>query len=279
MADANATQIYNRMTIIGTGAIGCSVACLIKGRGLAKEVVGVDRVPAHLEMARKLGFIDRGLDDPARGVMGAQGVVIATPLHEVFRVSEKAAPDLRPEVMLTCTAGTTHRIWKQLVSEVPQAGRLVPSFPLVYSASNGPAATSPALLQGRRCLVASSEDFENGATSKVDEFWRALGLETQILDTESFEWAVTAGYFWPQLVASAAATMAQRHGWPLGDAILKRWLDSVVRNKEMERSHQLYASKLSKLLLEMSEELGQLVSRLGGKPPSPVPTDETKDGP
>ena len=50
---------YRRITIIGTGAVGCSIACLARGRGLVDEIVGVDRVSAHLEMARRLGFIDR----------------------------------------------------------------------------------------------------------------------------------------------------------------------------------------------------------------------------
>ena len=110
---------YRRITIIGTGAVGCSIACLARGNGLVDEVVGVDRDTAHLEMARRLGFIDRAEEDPARGVMGAEAVVFAVPLDEIFMVVQKAGADIRPDALVTCTAGTTQRLWSQLINEVP----------------------------------------------------------------------------------------------------------------------------------------------------------------
>ncbi|MBW1809916.1 MAG: prephenate dehydrogenase/arogenate dehydrogenase family protein [Deltaproteobacteria bacterium] len=264
MNDDESKQAFNRITIIGTGVIGCSVACMIKGCGLAEEVVGVDSLPANLEMARRLGFIDRGLEDPARGVMGADAVIVATPLQQVFMTIEKIGPDMRPGAMLTCTAGTTLRIWQQIIKEVKEAEGFVPSFPLVFTKSNGPAVASPMLLQGRRCLVASCEAFDQVQVARVAGFWKDLGMDPQIVDDSKFEWSVAAGHLWPQLITQRVRQLAVKNEWELGESVIKHWLDAVGQSNDLERSYQLYSKKLNQLLTMLVEELTQLKRDLGG---------------
>jgi cyclohexadieny/prephenate dehydrogenase len=255
---------FNRITVIGTGVVGCSVACMIKGNGLAEEVVGVDSLPANLEMARRLGFIDRGLEDPARGVMGADAVIVATPLQQVFMTIEKIGPDMRPGAMLTCTAGTTHRIWQQIIKEVKEAKGFVPSFPLIFTKANGPAVASPTMLLGCRCLVASCEEFDQDQVARVAEFWKQLGMNSEIVDDTKFEWSVAAGHLWPQLVGKSVRQLAERNDWELGQSVIKHWLDAVGQPNDLERSYQLYSKKLNQLITILIDELSQVQRDLGG---------------
>jgi hypothetical protein len=231
---------------------------------MATEVVGVDQQSAHLEMARRLGFIHRGLEDPARGVMGAEAVVLALPLDKLFVTLEKAAPQMRPGAMVTCTAGTPRRLCRQIINEIPSASGFVPSFPLVFSDSQGPAAASSALLMGRQCIVGNAEEFNPEMVGRVQRFWQALGMQPVVEEMEKFEWSVTGRHFWPLLVTSIVSEMARKRDWQEGHTVLNRWLQSVIEPDDLERSYQLNASKLSALL----DELGKLISRrsrsLGG---------------
>lgn len=263
MSAAGDKKTFSRVAIIGTGAVGCSVACLVKGRGLAEEVVGVDNLAAHLEMARRLGFIDRATDDPVRGTMGAQAVVLAVPLHQVFIVAEKIGPHLRPDAAWTCTAGTTVRVRKQIASAVTQGGLFVPSFPLVYTRGTGPAASSPELLAGGPCLVAESDDYQEGALERVLRFWRDLGIEAEALDAERFEWTSAAVHYWPQLLVAIIRKMASESSWQLGGAALGCLLDSIEVAAEMDKSFQLHARRLGGLLSQLSGECDRLGKDFG----------------
>jgi hypothetical protein len=264
--------------VIGTGALGCSVASLVRGRGLATEVVGVDQQSAHLEMARRLGFIHRGLDDPARGVMGSEAVILAVPLDKLFVILEKAAPQMRPGALLTCTAGTPRRLCKQIITEIPTASSFVPSFPLVFSDSHGPAAASSALLMGKQCMVGSDEEFSSEMIERVQQFWSALGMIPSVEDMEQFEWSVTGRHFWPLIVSSTVSEMARKRNWHEGHTVLNRWLQSVTEPDDLERSYQLNATKLSALLDELGKQISRRSRSLGGGTTIPK-LDAEKPGP
>jgi hypothetical protein len=266
MAQAADTTSFHRIVVIGTGAIGCSVASLVRGHGLAEEVVGVDRVPAHLEMARRLGFIHRGAEDLSRGVMGADGVVLAVPIDEMFITLRQAGRDIRPGAMVTCTAGTTLRVWEQILREIPSLENFVPSFPLVFTSSQGPAAASSALLQDRLCLVGSSDRFAPDSVDRVCSFWSAVGMSTRTVDMEAFEWSVAGRHFWPLLMNSMLREFAAGHGWLDGHAVVAQWLKIITRKIDPGKSYQLHATKLCALLDEFGEELMRMRNRLGGVP-------------
>ncbi len=255
---------YRRITIIGTGAVGCSVACL--ARGMVDEIVGVDQAEAHLEMARRLGFIDRGEVDPVRGVLGADGVIFAVPLDKIFMLAQKVGADIRPDAMVTCTAGTTLRLWSQLVAEVPEMTKFVPSFPLVYSATRGPGAASASLLQGRRCIVAKNDKSSREALQRVASFWRALGTQVDVLETDSFEWYVSGCHFWPHMLIASVAKVAEGRSLRVEGTMLQQWLDVVETEVNPQRSCQLYSSNLAILMDELIQDLSKIRRKLGGKP-------------
>ncbi len=265
MADEMSGFTFNRVTVIGTGLIGCSVAALLKGRAVAGEVVGVDSEEAHLEMARRLGFIDRGYRDPARGVMGSEAVVLAVPLDEVFRVMDAIGPDVRPGAVITCTAGTTARLRAQLVRHVRSAENFVPSFPLVHLKGSGAGAGSALVLTDQHCLVAVGEPMPGKAVEQVCSLWRGLGMRVTRLDFDRFEAAVAGLQLWPEAVAVAAGRVAGRGDLPEGRTALSIWLADMAAPARLDRCHQLYASRLCALLGEMIEELNDLQRSLGGR--------------
>jgi prephenate dehydrogenase len=70
---------FSRAAIIGVGLIGGSLGMAVRARRLAREVVGVARVPETIGTARARGAIDRGTTDPVEGVQDADLIVLATP--------------------------------------------------------------------------------------------------------------------------------------------------------------------------------------------------------
>lgn len=257
---------YRRITIIGTGAIGCSIACLARGRGMVDEIVGVDRDTAHLEMARRLGFIDRAEEDPARGVMGAEVVVFAVPLDEIFMVVQKAGADIRPDALVTCAAGTTQRLWAQLIAEVPAMTSFVPAFPLVHASTRGPGAASASLLQDRHCIVVKSGKSSDEAVQRVASFWEALGTRVEVLGTDPFEWRVAGSHFWPHMLIASLNRVVDARSLRTDGTSLQQWLDAVGTEVDLQRSFQLYSARLCSLMDDLVQDLSRVRRKLGGKP-------------
>ena len=255
---------FRRITIIGTGLMGCSLAALIRERGVAGEVIGVDCSATSLEMARRLGCVNGIMDDPARGVIGADAVVLALPLDQIFVTLKKIGPDLKPGVMLTCTAGTPFRLWEQASEAIPEARALVPAFPLLFSPAHGPAASGGAVLDQETCLISRHPRFPQECFEKVRTFWEQVGLKTLALSSAEFESMVSGLHLWPALLGKLIREVGAAHDLIDKGGLLNQWLDLVAQRDEMERCFQLYAQPLERLLGELGTKISSLQRQLGG---------------
>jgi cytidylate kinase len=267
--DASAKEL-GRLCILGTGQLGCSLAALARETGRFSEIVGVDRRTAHLEMALRLSLIDRGLAEPGRGVLGANVVVLAVPLPEVFGVLTAAGPDIRPDALVTDLAGTTARVSAQVEREIGALPCFVPAFPMVHSQRIGPGGASADVLRGASVLLSRSAP--PPALERAGRFFQALGLSALVVDGELFEWCVAGTHYLPQLVVSCLRQVVRRAQWPLGQSALKRMLDSDEVSPEQERAFQLHAGRLSGLLDELVQAMGQRQRRLGSQASVPPPS-------
>jgi D-arabinose 1-dehydrogenase-like Zn-dependent alcohol dehydrogenase len=63
---------FNKVTIIGVGLIGGSLAQVLKEKDLAREITGAGRSRETLELALKLGVIDRMGQALSQAVGGAE---------------------------------------------------------------------------------------------------------------------------------------------------------------------------------------------------------------
>ena len=53
--------MFDKVTIVGVGLIGGSLALALKEKGFAKKIIGVGRSEASLNKAKDLGIIDEAL--------------------------------------------------------------------------------------------------------------------------------------------------------------------------------------------------------------------------
>lgn len=258
-----------RLCILGTGQMGCSLAALARETGRFSEIVGVDRNPAHLEQARGLSLIDRGVAEPGRGVLGANVVVAAVPLPEIFSVLQAAGPDIRPDALVTDLAGTTARVRAQVEREVRSLPSFAPAFPLVYSPRTGPGGASAEVLRGQTVLLPCTA--APAALTRAGRFFGALGLTVLTVDGDVFEWAAAGTYYFPQLLLTCLRQVVRRAQWPLGQSALMRLLQTDDAAPDQERAFQLHAGRLAGLLDELIQALGQRQRRLGSQVSVPPP--------
>ncbi len=219
---------WNTVAIIGVGMIGGSIGCALLQRKLAGRVVGIGRRKASLAAARTLGCVSETTTSIARGVAGANLVVVCTPVELIPEHIAEAARHAPAGTLLT-DVGSTKTI---VVAQTEQllnaqfAGPLpfVGSHPIAGSEKTGADAARGDLLVGRTVVVTPTASTDDVAAGRVEQFWRSLGAQTVRMSPAGHDAALARTSHLPHLVASAlaAATPAEFLPLPAGG-----WCDTT----------------------------------------------------
>ncbi len=199
-------MLFEQITIVGVGLIGGSVGLAAKARGVAGRVVGVDRDPATIETAVRLGALDAGGTDLASGVAGAELVVVCTPVDRIAGVVVAAAAHVKPGTLITDAGSTKARIVAEVRGKLPPKVEFVPAHPVAGSEKSGPEHGRADLFLNRATAVVMSPfgaDWER--TVRVGRFWEGLGSHVVLMNAEEHDRTLAFTSHMPHAVASAVA--------------------------------------------------------------------------
>jgi prephenate dehydrogenase len=205
-----------KVAVVGTGAVGGSVAGALRARGLAGEVWGLD--PANAAAARDAGLVDRVAATLAEAVGGAELVVLAAPVP-VNRalLGDPALRDaLGTRALLTDVSSTKASVVAAARAGLgARLGRFVASHPIAGSDRAGPGASRVDLLQGAHVIVCPTDDCDADALDAVRALWAALGARVASMTPEHHDRLFAEVSHWPHAVAFAlSASVGQG---PLAD--------------------------------------------------------------
>ncbi|MCI0484269.1 MAG: prephenate dehydrogenase/arogenate dehydrogenase family protein [candidate division NC10 bacterium] len=172
--------LFQRMTVIGVGLIGGSLARACRG-GLARRVVGLDADPINLNRAIGLGLVDEVGDLPV-GVAGADLVVVAVPVGALAEVVRAAAPHLAPGCIVTDVGSVKGDLVAEVEREMPPGRAYVPAHPIAGTERSGPEAASAELFRGSLCVLTPTSRTPEAALTKVMRLWEGVGSRVVRMD-------------------------------------------------------------------------------------------------
>lgn len=192
-----------KLTVVGVGLIGGSLALALKEAGAVGEVVGVGRGQANLETALKLGVVDRITRDAAAGVEGADLVFLATPVLVLPQVTAAIAPHLMPGAVLTDGGSVKGSVARTIEPLLPPGVHFVPGHPIAGTEKSGAEAAFATLFRGRRCILTPTEHTDPAALDLVRRVWETVGSEVVLMDVEKHDRVLAAISHLPHMVAYA----------------------------------------------------------------------------
>lgn len=198
------STVINRLVVIGVGLIGGSFALDLKQRGLVRQVVGVGRSRANLDLALQRGLIDQISEDPATAVADADLVFLATPVSTMSELFQAIAPAL-PHGCLLTDAGST----KQDVIAAARAGlgasvaRFVPGHPIAGAETSGAAAARAGLFQHKPLILTPLEENRPEDVDAIESLWTACGAMVARMDAAEHDGVFAAVSHLPHLAAFA----------------------------------------------------------------------------
>ncbi len=197
-----AEPLFRRLTLVGLGLIGSSVARIAMDRGdLAAEVVAHDVSPAVLERVRALGIAHRTEADAGAAVAGADGVMLCAPVGAYAGLAAAIAPHLAPGAVLTDVGSTKQSVIRDVAPLVPAGVHFVPGHPLAGTEYSGPDAGFTTLFQGRWVLLTPPEGTDPAACERVAEMWRRCGSSVEMMDAAHHDRALAIVSHLPHLLA------------------------------------------------------------------------------
>lgn len=219
------TRPFHRLTIIGLGLIGSSVARAAHANGLASVIVGVDANELALGYARQQGFIHESSTDAASAVVGSDVVVIATPTHMLEAITQAIAPNLSNGALVMDT-GSVKQLPLALFEEyLPAHALLVPSHPIAGSEQSGVQAGREDLFEKKRVIITPASPLAAEHLKRVNDFWAALGARVEAMPAPLHDMIYGYVSHLPQLLAFAVAPLIQASEEELAaDPLLRRFL-------------------------------------------------------
>jgi len=196
--------VIQRLTIVGVGLLGGSVAKAVRSGGLAREIVGVGRDEARLGTALRDGALDRVTTDLEAGVRDADFVLLAVPVLAVEALLPRvwwAAPDGATVTDVASTKAGIVRVADQLAAR--RALAFVGSHPMAGSERSGYGVARADLFRAATVILTPTDRTEPRAVKAVTEFWEAMGARVSALDAPTHDQAVAAISHLPHLVACA----------------------------------------------------------------------------
>jgi len=196
--------VIRRLSVVGLGLLGGSVAKAARAEGLAGEVIGVGRRRESLEAALRDRAVDRITTDVAEGVAGSDFCVLAVPVATLKALLPAVWQALPADAVLTDVGSTKSAI----VRDAEALGRSAPrhfvgSHPMAGSERSGYGISRGDLFKGALVILTPTERSEPQAVKRVSEFWEAVGARVTTMDPETHDRAVAAISHLPHLVADA----------------------------------------------------------------------------
>jgi len=196
--------LIQRLTIIGVGLIGGSLARALKSAGAVKEVVGVGQSIQHLQRARELGVIDRADVDLGASVKGADIVVVAVPVGAMETVFKTIAPHLSDSTVLTdvgSTKGSVVDAAQKVFGQLPE--NFIPGHPIAGTEKSGVEASFAELFKDRRVILTPTDHSNKNAIAKVREMWQKAGAIVTETSVTHHDEVLAATSHLPHLLAFA----------------------------------------------------------------------------
>jgi len=191
-----------RLTIIGVGLIGGSLARALRRANACDEIVGCGRDEAHLQKAVELGVIDRYEVDPAAAVSGADVVVLAVPLRAMVTVLQQMAPGLSSDAVITDVGSA-----KGCVVEEARAvlGNrfcdFVPGHPIAGTEKSGVEASFAELFDGRGVILTPVSETDPDKCARMRAMWQVAGANVSEMEVLHHDEVLAATSHLPHLLA------------------------------------------------------------------------------
>jgi cyclohexadieny/prephenate dehydrogenase len=193
--------MFEKVTIIGMGLIGSSLARNIKKHNLAKILVAADASHDVCAKVEQLALADIVTDNLAQSIEGSDLVILSVPVGAMHKVAQTIAPALKEGMIVTDTGSVKVSVIEAIKPFCRKGIELVPAHPIAGTEFSGPEAGFAELFQKRWCILTPLPETSIKAVEKVTKLWEACGSLIEIMDPHHHDLVLGITSHLPHLIA------------------------------------------------------------------------------
>jgi cyclohexadieny/prephenate dehydrogenase len=191
---------FARVTIIGLGLIGSSIARAVRQHMPTVRLTGYDADAEVRAIADRINLCDDVADSAGTSVVDADLVILCVPVGAMGAAAAEIADDLPADAIVSDVGSCKEAVAKMLAEILPDA-TIVPAHPVAGTEQSGPEAGFATLFHGRWCILTPGDDADPAATERVAEFWRRLGAEVETMAADHHDRVLAVTSHLPHLIA------------------------------------------------------------------------------
>ena len=244
--------MINKITIIGVGLIGGSLAKAIKENNLAKVVFGYGRDLNRLEKAKKANVIDQFSTNLKDAINDSDIVIIATPVGSFKEILIEIKPFLTSKIVISDVGSTKTNI-ALIVSQTlgDYSNYFIPAHPIAGKEKSGFEASEANLFSNRKVIITPLETSSPDSISLIQKMWEGTGADVDFMSPESHDELLGMTSHLPHMLAfslvnyliskNPSASIYAAGGFKdfsriaSGDAVM--WRDICIQNKDQIIDH------------------------------------------
>ncbi len=262
--------MINKITIVGVGLIGGSLARALKEKNLAKTVFGYGRDCSRLEEAKKHNIIDDYSTQIEEAINHADIIVIATPVGTFRNIFNEVKPLIANDVIISDVGSTKTNIVdiaKEILGDKSQC--FVPAHPIAGKEKSGFEASDGNLYNGKKVIITPIEDNSSESIQVIESMWKNVGAEVDFMSPQSHDDLLGMTSHLPHMLAfslvnylvdqNPSASIYAGGGFKdfsriaSGDAVM--WRDICLQNKDKIITHlRGYQSTVEELIDAIDQE-------------------------
>lgn len=172
------------VTIIGTGLIGGSLGLVLKDKGLAAHVIGVDNNPVNQQRALELGIADEVL--PMKEAIAKSNlIVLAVPVDALQKLLPVVLDEVKDQVVMDM--GSTKEGVIAVVANHPKRKRFVATHPMWGTEYRGPEAAVKTAFANKATVICDAENSDEDALKMVKAMYTAIGMHLIYMDATAHD--------------------------------------------------------------------------------------------
>ncbi len=256
---------FGKITLIGVGLLGGSLALAIRERRLAGSVGGYVRRDTSIVECEQAGLSSFATRDLLAAVGDADLVILCTPLGQMRELTERFISALKPGAIVTDVGSVKASVVSELEPIIAQAdAQFIGSHPMAGAEKMGVGAARADLFHNAVCVITPTPHANPDAVRKLEAFWRAVGARVTTTTPRLHDELVARCSHLPHVIAAQLATLVLDPAHPREQPLLcatgfrdttrvasgspEMWRDIAMANRE----------NLAQTLGDFIEDLQQL---------------------
>jgi prephenate dehydrogenase len=174
-----------KVTIIGLGLIGGSMALDLRKSGLATTLFGIDRNEENAAKALELGLVDKIISE--NDFLGQSDLVIVSiPVNATCALLPIMLEAIGEKTVVIDTGSTKKLICKSASGHVKR-NQFVAAHPIAGTEFSGPTAAFHGLFEGKTNIICEREKSSAHALDVAEKVFKALGMNTIFMEPEEHD--------------------------------------------------------------------------------------------